>query len=108
MVNPTLQDPFYTGPDYRGYYMQTDIGYLRFIFYSGLLGLCAIFFFIWKVGRICMRKFKKQEILFWLLLIVNYTVWLKVSTDIFLVLALFLVISKEENEEFEERIKLSE
>lgn len=99
---------YYTGPSYGGFYMKTDIGYLRFIFYSGLFGLCAIFSFIWKVGRISMRKFKKQEILFWLLLVVNYTVWLKVSTDIFLVLALFLVISKEENEEFEKRIKLSE
>lgn len=105
--NPTSYI-YYTGPSYGGFYMQTDIGYLRFIFYSGLLGLCAIFSFIWKVGRISMRKFKKQEILFWLLLVVNYTVWLKVSTDIFLVLALFLVISTEENEAYEERIKLSE
>lgn len=41
-----------------------------------------------------------------MLLVVNYTVWLKVSTDIFLVLALFLVIGKEENDEYEKRITL--
>lgn len=108
MNDPTGIDPFYTGPDFHGYYMQTDIGYLRFIFYSGLIGLSAMFAFIWKSGRISMRKFKDQQMLFWLLLAVNYAVWFKVSTDIFLILALFLVVGKEENDEYEERIKLPE
>jgi len=35
----TTQDPWYVGPTYKGYYMNTDIGYLRFIFYFGLIGL---------------------------------------------------------------------
>lgn len=103
--NPS-SDIYYTGPSYGGFYMQTDIGYLRFIFYSGLFGLGAIFSFIWKVGHISIHKFKQQQLLFWMLLVVNYTVWLKVSTDIFLVLALFLVIGKEENDEYEKRITL--
>lgn len=103
--NPS-SDIYYTGPSYGGFYMQTDIGYLRFIFYSGLFGLGAIFSFIWKVGHISIHKFKQQQLLFWMLLVVNYTVWLKVSTDIFLVLALFLVIGKEENDEYEKQITL--
>ena len=108
MVNPNISDPYYTGKYHQaGYYQLTDIGYLRFIFYSGLIGLCAMFAFIWKSGRISMRKFKDQQMLFWLLLAVNYSVWLKVSTDIFLILALFLVINQEENDEYETRIRTS-
>lgn len=109
MLNPNMSDPYYTGEYHNaGYYQLTDIGYLRFIFYSGLIGLLAMAAFIWKSGRISMRKFKSQQMLFWLLLAVNYTVWLKVSTDIFLILALFLIISKEENDEYETRIRTSE
>ncbi|MBR2628290.1 MAG: hypothetical protein IKD24_01270 [Alistipes sp.] len=104
MLDPTGVDPYYTGPDWGGYYQATDIGYLRFIFYSGLIGLTAMALFIWKAGRISMLKFKDQQMLFWLLLAVNYAVWFKVSTDIFLILALFLVISKEENDEHEKSI----
>ncbi len=105
--DPTGVDPYYTGPDWGGYYQATDIGYLRFIFYSGLIGLAAMALFIWKAGRISMLKFKDQQMLFWLLLAVNYTVWLKVSTDIFLILALFLVINQEENDEYETHIRTS-
>ncbi len=109
MVNPNISDPYYTGEYHQaGYYQLTDIGYLRFIFYSGLIGLAAMALFIWKAGRICLQKFQNQQILFWLLLAINYAVWFKVSTDIFLVLALFLVVEKAENEEYEERLKLPE
>ena len=105
MENPIGRDPFYTGPSFRGYYMQTDIGYLRFIFYSGIPGLLAMMAFIWKAGRICMQKFPGLRMLFWLLLAVNFTVWFKVSTDIFLVFALFLVVDKVENQVYEDRLK---
>lgn len=109
MVNPNTTDPYYTGEYHQaGYYMLTDIGYLRFIFYSGLIGLLAMAAFIWKSGRISMQKFKDQQLLFWLLLAVNYVVWLKVSTDIFLILALFLMVKQEENEAYEARIQLPE
>lgn len=106
--DPTGVDPYYTGRDFAGYYMQTDIGYLRYIFYGGIPCLFAMALLIWKSGRISMQKFPTQKMLFWLLLAVNYTVWFKVSTDIFLVLALFLVIDKEENDAYEEQIKLPE
>ncbi len=103
--DPTGVDPYYTGRDFAGYYMQTDIGYLRFIFYGGIPCILAMTLFIWQAGRISMRKFKGQQMLFWLLLAVNYVVWFKVSTDIFLILALFLVIGKEEYDEYETRIR---
>ncbi|MBQ5902915.1 MAG: hypothetical protein IIW89_01060, partial [Alistipes sp.] len=108
MINPTNIDPYYTGPDWGGYYQQTDIGYLRFIFYSGIIGLLAMAIFIWKSGQISMRKFSNQQMLFWLLLAVNYTVWLKVSTDIFLAIALFLVMKQEDAKTHEDLPELPE
>lgn len=32
-ANPTENDPYYIGKAYHGFYMGTDIGYLRFIFF---------------------------------------------------------------------------
>ena len=37
--NPFNRDMNYIGPNFGGYYMATDIGYLRFLFYVGLIGL---------------------------------------------------------------------
>lgn len=89
-------DPYYIGEKWDvGYYKGTDVGYLRFIFYFGLLGLLLFSYFMWLSGRVCMRKFKKEKALFVLLLMVNFIVWFKVSTDIFLAFALFLVFNNE-------------
>lgn len=95
--NPYYSDsePYYVGPKMGGFYMGTDVGYLRFIFYFGLLGLLLFSYFMWLSGRVCMRKFKKEKALFVLLLMVNFIVWFKVSTDIFLAFALFLVFNNE-------------
>lgn len=104
--NPYYEDPYYVGPIMGGYYMSTDVGYLRFIFYFGLIGLFAFMFFMYKASFICMKLDKDFRFLFFILLMVNYIVWFKVSTDIFLVFALFLCISKEENDEYNNRILL--
>ena len=106
--DPTERDPYYTGRNFFGYYMQTDIGYLRFIFYGGIPCLLAMAVFIWKSGRIGMRKFRDYSMLFWLLLAVNFTVWLKVSTDIFLAIALFLVMKQEDAKTHEDLPELPE
>lgn len=106
--DPTERDPYYTGRNFFGYYMQTDIGYLRFIFYGGIPCLLAMAAFIWKSGRIGMRKFRDYSMLFWLLLAVNFTVWLKVSTDIFLAIALFLVMKQEDAKTHEDLPELPE
>lgn len=101
--NPYFRDPYYTGPRYGGYYMGTDVGYLRFIFYFGLIGLSFFLMFFGKATQICMRRFKGYGLLFLLILSVNLIGWVKVSTDIFLVFALFLCIDSNENAEAEER-----
>ena len=105
IVNPS-SDPDYKGPIYEGYYMGTDVGYLRFIFYFGLVGLAIISMFIYISGKICIKKNPAYKWLFILLLVINYIVWFKVSTDIFSVLALLFLINSEENRVYSERIGL--
>ena len=90
-------DPYYTGPIYHGYYKGTDIGYLRYIFYFGLVGTFVFVFFMWKSAWACIHRFKDYKMMFLMILLVNYIGWFKVSTDIFLVFAIFLVLSKEDD-----------
>lgn len=104
IVNPKNIDPYFTGKMTRGYYMGTDIGYLRFIFYFGLTGLIAFSAVIYKAFRICYNRFTNYRALFVMLLLINFIVWFKVSTDIFMVFALFLMVDKEENDAYEKRI----
>jgi len=86
------RDPFYVGEIFDGYYKATDIGYLRFIFYFGLVGLCCFIGFFIYAAKSCMDRFPKQKMLFFILLMLNFIVWLKVSTDIFQFFALFLAV----------------
>lgn len=88
-------DPYYTGPVYHGYYMGTDIGYLRYIFYFGLIGTFVFSLFMWRSAWACIHRFKDYKMMFLIILLVNYIGWFKVSTDIFLAFAIFLVLSKE-------------
>ena len=96
--NPHYSDPYYTGEVTEGFYKNTDIGYLRFIFYFGVIGLLIFSFFFIEVGRTCMRKFPEWKVLFIMLLVLHFTVWAKVSTDIFLVFAPFLCLGNKIDE----------
>ena len=89
--------PYYTGPIYHGYYKGTDIGYLRYIFYFGLVGTFVFSLFMWRSAWACIHRFKNYKMMFLMILLVNYIGWFKVSTDIFLVFAIFLVLSKEDD-----------
>ena len=90
--NP-YSDPNFVGKYIGGYYMGTDVGYLRFIFYSGLAGLIAFSAFIIYASNICMVNLPRYKVLFVLLLLSNFVIWLKVATDIFLVFALFICVA---------------
>lgn len=105
--NPTNRDPYYVGPSHRGYYMDTDIGYIRFVFYFGVIGLATFIIYFFKVAKTCAERFSKHTTMFVSVLAINMIVWLKVSTDIFLVFALFLCISKEDNDAYEKRYENS-
>lgn len=97
--NPYYGDPYYTGPGFGGYYMGTDVGYLRFIFYFGLIGLSLFIYFFWRVAQVCVQRFRGYALLFLMILAVNMIGWFKVSTDIFLVFALFLCVPGEEEDD---------
>lgn len=84
-------DPNYLGSSTdRGFYMGTDIGYLRFIFYFGLTGLIWIIAVVVYSAYVCADQFKEYAWIFVLALLVGLAVWAKVSTDIFLFFCLFL------------------
>lgn len=90
--NPYWSDPNYIwqGQNRRGFYMNTDVGYLRFIFYFGLIGLSAFIIFLCKACATCVAKSREYAILFIFVLLVNFAVWLKVATDLFIIFALFI------------------
>jgi hypothetical protein len=104
-IGSTYNDPYYTGIDYIGFYKGTDVGYSRFIFYFGIIGLAAFALFLIKVCQVLMRRFPQYRLMFFGILLLNFIVWLKVSTDLFLVFAPFLCIGQSEEEEYESHIE---
>lgn len=104
-ANPGATDQYYTGRMRTEYYMGTDVGYLRFIFYFGALGLIAFISFFGKATRLCMKRLKENKYMFVLLLILNLVVWFKVATDIFVVFAPFLCLSALKDEDGQELVK---
>lgn len=83
-------DPNYIGElSDRGFYMGTDVGYCRFIFYFGVVGLITISAVMIYAGIIALKAFPKQSHLFLLAILCNFIIWVKVSTDLFPFLALF-------------------
>lgn len=100
--NPRFTDPYYIGYNWVGFYQDTDAGYLRFIYYFGVIGLLLFMFFMYKAAGMCMYRIPSHRFLFVAILILNYIVWIKVSSDLFLVLALFLCISTEEDNAYNE------
>lgn len=90
-LSPHFTDPYYTGHLYGAFHMGTDVGYLRFIFYFGMIGLLVFAYFFVLCTRECRQKYPAHKVLFVLLLAMNYVLWIKVATDLFFIYALFLV-----------------
>ena len=86
---PLSTDPYYTGPDFYGYYMGTDSGYSRFLFYFGVVGLLIFSVFFVNIAGICAKQLFQYKYMFWIILLLNFIVWIKVSTDIYVTLAPF-------------------
>lgn len=96
--NPINSDPYFLGEMTGGYYMGTDVGYLRLIFYFGVIGLSAFLLFFLKCAEYCAHEYPKYKLVFYVMLIANMAIWLKVSTDIFLVFAVFLCAANLQDE----------
>lgn len=102
---PYRVDPYYVG-EARGwglFYMGTDVGYIRFLYYFGCLGLFSFMFYFIRITKESIADFPKEKWVFYALLFINFTIWLKVATDIFCLFALFLCISKEDNDAYEKQ-----
>lgn len=100
----TTNDPYYVGKAWAGFYKGTDAGYSRFLFYFGLTGLITFSLFFIKVCQVCADRIKPYRDMFFIFLLINFIVWFKVSTDIFLVFAPFLCLAAAENEEDKELV----
>ncbi len=74
----------------KGFYMGTDVGYLRFIFYFGIFGMLTMVAVMACSAYICARGLPEYKWMFILLLVVTLVVWFKVSTDIFPAFALMI------------------
>lgn len=98
-ANPSY-DPYYIGKNYKGFYMSTDIGYLRFIFFFGLLGMFSMVFLFIFFWNICRLRFPMQKDLMTLLLLLNLVIWFKVTSDLLPVFAILLCVSKERNDRY--------
>lgn len=91
--NNPYRDPNYIGDITDGYYMNTDVGYLRFIFYFGIIGLSIFTSFILYAGYLCIKRFPGNTLLFCMLVLIHFFVWFKVSTDCFFILGLFIAMA---------------
>ena len=87
-------DPNYIGVATRnGFYMGTDVGYCRFIFYFGIPGLLAISAVMIYAGVIAAQGLPKYPLIFFMGVLCNFIVWLKVSTDLFPFLSIFVALT---------------
>lgn len=101
-----FEDPSFADPNFIGeisrhglFYMGTDVGYLRFLFYFGAIGLTVfISYFIFSTS-ILTKRFPEDKWFFFALLFINLTIWFKVATDIYCLFALFLCIRREYDSE---------
>lgn len=104
-IASTTIDPYYIGKAWTGFYKGTDVGYSRFLFYFGLIGLVIFSLFFVKVCQICANRIKEYKYMFVIFLLINFIVWFKVSTDIFVVFAPFLCLSALKDEDGQELVK---
>jgi hypothetical protein len=88
-----MGDGHFVDPEKPGFYKKIDMGYLRFIYYSGIIGLLFFIVFLACAVRLCIRNIKTYQSLFLLLILLQFIVWLKVATDVFYMFAIFICSS---------------
>ena len=86
------------GQVFGGFYKHTDIGYLRYVFYFGAIGLLGMITVFVKMTATCVRWLKGYKWMFLSLLLVNLIGWFKVSSDIIMVFAPFLILAYLQSE----------
>ncbi len=84
----------------------TDIGYCRFILYSGLIGFSVFAFFFLYHGYVFISRYRRYRYLFVALLVLHFAVWAKVSTDTFFIWALFYTFVDEDEADYLPKLSL--
>lgn len=87
------RDPYYIGYNWLYFYMGTDVGYSRFLFYCGFIGLFAFSLFFIGCAAYLMKRYPKYKVMFFLILCINFIAWIKVSSDCFSLFAIYLACS---------------
>lgn len=97
-----IGDGLFVDPDNSSlFYMGTDVGYARFIFFCGITGLSVFAIFFVYIYKILKDSLPGHTELLLLLLILVFAIWIKVSTDIFFIFALLLCVGFNEDNELE-------
>ena len=86
-------DPNFLGEITEGYYMNTDVGYLRLIFYFGIIGLAIFSWMILYAGKMCRKSFPDERLLMSIFVLLNFIIWFKVATDCFFILGVFIALA---------------
>ncbi|MCQ2137454.1 MAG: hypothetical protein MJY60_01995 [Bacteroidales bacterium] len=104
MADPTAVEDylisFKASGDYV--YMGTDIGYCRFIFYFGIVGLAVMIIYFAIIAAACAARAPSKGLAYFFLFVVTLVVWAKVTTDPFAVMCLFLLTDIETDEDEKE------
>lgn len=72
----------------------TDIGYCRFILYSGIIGLGVFSLFFIYNAIVFANRYPQLRIFFLFLLAMTFIIWMKVATDLFFIYALFYCMTE--------------
>ncbi len=91
--NNPAWDPNFLGKFTEGWYMNTDVGYLRFIYMFGVVGLALFIVLILYCGNVCLKFYRDSWLLILGVLAMNFAVWFKVSTDCFFIFALLMCVA---------------
>lgn len=87
-----IGDGYFADPyDPKKFYMGTDMGYVRFFFYCGVIGFFIFLTYFVYCTYILCKRWHKLTMLFMLLLVIQFIVWIKIPTDIFCFYALLLL-----------------
>lgn len=73
----------------------TDIGYCNFVFYCGLVGMVIFSIYFLYCHLVLNRKFNNFLVPSLFLIVLTFTVWVKVTTDIFFLDAILLCAASE-------------
>lgn len=78
----------------QGFYMGTDVGWCRFIFYFGIVGLTAFSAYLTLCCKFAADKLPESRLVVWIVLLANFVVWFKVSTDLFPMMAILYCLGE--------------